>query len=153
MDFFLSFVAWLFLLIASLYAWSAYERRKEMLPRVLAFLSRNDACPQQQEFARYAFEDTLTILWPLYLVKTSLLIADRDPDITKVTKELDELRDSNPEADCELDEIYSMMLRLNFRFNFITHAIAFLCFKCSSRFRGQKMQNVLSRAYVERTHC
>ncbi|MDZ7320731.1 hypothetical protein N4G41_03690 [Kosakonia sacchari] len=157
MDFFLSFVAWCFILFVSLYAWSAYERRKEMLPKVLNFLSRRDASIKQKQFAKSAFEDVLSITLPLSLLETSILMANDDPEMTRVSKELDDMRESNPEAESELDEIYLMMFRLNIRFNFIIHALAFLCFKFSSRFRnrfqGQKLKNVISRAYVERPHC
>lgn len=157
MDFFLALAAWVVLLFAGLYAWSAYERRKEMLPRVLAYLSRNDACIQQKEFAKSAFEDVLSLELPLSLLKTSLLIADNDPEMTQISNELKDVQESYPEAENELDEILFMMFRLNIRFNFIAHIVAFSCFKYRSRskyrFRSQELKNVINRAYVERIHC
>ncbi|ATX92774.1 hypothetical protein SD415_10290 [Citrobacter braakii] len=113
-----------------MYAFTIFLRRHFMLPLVEKFLAREDASLLQKSIAVDAFQDAISVLLPLHLLRGHLALRrDKEkPSTLDLDEEnsIDLLKHCTEPSDVNnsLNEILQMMFRLNRKFNMILMVIS-----------------------------
>lgn len=121
-----------------------------MMPRVMAYLRREDVSPLQKKVAQEAFQDALSVRMPLGIHKTVVRrLRKETPDDVALTQDnlIDQIAEETP-ANIELLKIIQTMFWINFRFNFLLYLlVGLLRFRFRVSIKSKSAE--ASRAYAD----
>lgn len=139
------------------YARVVFLRRHLMMPLVERFLKRVDASDLQKKLAADAFQDALSVLLPIHLLRAHLA---QERDKVNLVEDVEQKEfmahcmEETP-ANEALSEIIYMMFKLNLKFNKPLHFISFICRRGSnhsSRIHRDKVKQEVGSVYADLKH-